>query len=196
MHVERQLFLSLAGLILVIAVLWHCPHDFNTQSFNDKLMEQIKTLVKRTHTYGLLKDMGWISETDPWEDHPSLTGECRLTSFKHSKFAHSALRLEHLGHTDCTRFKKFGLITSEPLSFGTILAVEYPMIKWTDEDISAFKGARRWERKMEIVHDLVRQQQRQSPGFGEFWDELEETEQLHTGEVDDPDVRSSFVKVC
>ena len=92
-----------------------------------------------------------------------------LESSKKIKFAHPTLKLRHnLGNTDGTRPKQHGLFAKEAVTFGTVLAIEYPMITLSKKcAVAEFKHFDQCVRRM------VHRQRGRDPEFTRFWDGLE-----------------------
>ena len=91
-----------------------------------------------------------------------------LESFTKIKFAHSTLKLR----SNLPRSKQQALVAKEAVSFGTVLAVEYPMIMYSPrcKDKINFKDTRKLDR---CAHRIVNEQRALDPEFSAFWDGLE-----------------------
>ena len=62
------------------------------------------------------------------------------------------------------------------ITFGTILAVEYPMLIWTTAQRNTYDDSSGTKEKVQLTQDLVEQHRENDPEFDGFWRQLEAPE--------------------
>ena len=168
MSVVLHYILKLAALIALILLYRQYHYPLNQQVASRMLSADG---FDRRHLSGLLS-------SDHNKDRP-------LESFKKIKFAHSTLKLRDFDNADGTGDKHEGLVATEAVLFGTVLAVEYPMIR-----LSSKCGQEKEMHFAKCVHDLVNQQREHDQEFSDFWDGLELMED------DVSSMSFDYLKVC
>ena len=81
---------------------------------------------------------------------------------KKSGFLHPSIHLQFF-----SEFKGHGIVTKEPIPFGTVLAIEYPIFRIIDED--KFNNLQ-LENVMHFIHDSIKKTAESDPEFKRIWE--------------------------